>query len=87
MQTAFTGEPRPKTAQPMRTPAISGATFPESDLSYAATPNGVLITHDGLMVAWIYQGYAGAKNNPNACQFYDCAFLPSPLTRKTASPA
>ena len=37
MQTAINaGESRPKTAQPLRTPAIIGAHFPESDLSYAA---------------------------------------------------
>ncbi|MEZ5534400.1 MAG: hypothetical protein R3F02_02135 [Thiolinea sp.] len=75
MQTALNaGESRPKTAQPLRAPAIIGAHFPESDLSYAATPNGVLVTHNGLMVAWIYQGYAGARNNPNRCEFFDVAF-------------
>lgn len=71
---AITGEHRPKTAQPLRTPAISGGTFPHSDLSYTETPNGVLVTHNGLMVAWIYQGYAGSKGNARACQFYDVAF-------------
>ena len=70
----ITGEHRPKTAQPLRHPAISGETFPQSDLNYAATNNGVLVTHNGLMVAWIYQGWAGSKANPLACQFYDVAF-------------
>ncbi len=71
---AITGGYRPRTAQPLRTPALSGDTFPESDLSYSATPNGVLVTANGLMVAWIYQGYAGSRNNPRACQFYDVAY-------------
>ena len=74
MQTALTGELRPSTAQPMRTPAISGFNFPESDLSYTATHTGVLVTFTGVLVAWIYQGYAGSRNNPGACQFYDVAF-------------
>ncbi len=71
---AITGEYRPKTAQPLRTLALSGATFPPSDLSYSATPNGVLVTANGLMVAWIYPGHAGSRNNPRACQFYDVAY-------------
>ncbi len=25
-------------------------------------------------MAWIYAGYAGSRNNPRACQFYDVAF-------------
>ncbi len=73
MQT-ITGEYRPKTAQPLRTLALSGNTFPPSDLSYAETPNGVLVTANGLMVAWIYPGHAGSRNNPRACQFYDVAY-------------
>ncbi len=71
---AITGEYRPKTAQLLCTPTLSGDTFPQSDLSYSATPNGVLVTANGLMVAWIYPGHAGSRNNPRACQFYDVAY-------------
>ncbi|MEZ5535084.1 MAG: hypothetical protein R3F02_05605 [Thiolinea sp.] len=79
MQTALnTGELRPKTAQQMRPPAFpvpsdSDFAFPDSDLDYTTTPNGVLVTSAGLMVAWIYQGHAGSRTNPRRCQFFDVA--------------
>lgn len=79
MQTALAGDLRHQSAQPMRLPAFVVPTeinysFPESDLSYIPTPNGVLITYDGLLVAWIFKGHAGSRNNKGRCQFYDVAF-------------
>lgn len=79
MQTAYAGDSRPNTAQQLRlpsfpVPADSEFTFPESDLDYIATPNGVLVTFTGLMVAWIYKGHAGSRTNPNRCTFFDVAF-------------
>ena len=79
MLTTLTGESRPKTAPPLRLPSFtipadSEFSFPESDLTYIPTPNGVLITHNHLLVAWIFKGHAGARNNTGRCQFYDVAF-------------
>ena len=77
--TALAGDPRHKTAQFMRlpsftVPAEAEFSFPESDLSYVPTPNGVLVTYDGLLAAWIFKGHAGSRNNKGRCQFYDVAF-------------
>ncbi len=70
MQTAITGAYCPQLAQPLRLPA-----FPVSDLTYSLTPTGVLVTHNGLLVAWIYGGHAGHKHSIHPiCHFYDVAF-------------
>ena len=72
------GAIRPHTALSMRLPAIptdSAYHFPQSDLSYSQTPTGVLVTCNGLLVAWIFKGHAGrSRNNIAPCQFYDVAF-------------
>ena len=78
MLTAPTGESRPHPTQ-LRLPAFpippdTHFQYPDSDLNYSHTPNGVLVTYEGLLVAWLYHGHAGSRNNPNRCQFWDCAY-------------
>ena len=78
MLTAHTGEPRPHPGQ-LRLPAFTLPAenpfqFPESDFDYITTPNGILVTYTGLMIAWIYQGHAGSRNTKGACRFFDVAF-------------
>ncbi len=79
MQTAtLTGLVRPHPGQlrlpKFSVPAETEFQFPESDLDYLTTKAGTLVTHAGLMVAWIYQGIAGSRNNPKRCTFFDVAF-------------
>ena len=77
--TALAGDLRHQSAHAMRLPSFTipaetEFSFPESDLAYVPTPNGVLITCNGLLVAWIFKGHAGSRNNKGRCQFYDVAF-------------
>lgn len=77
--TALAGDLRHNSAQPLRLPSFAVPaeiehSFPESDLSYIPTPNGILIACNGLLVAWIFKGHAGSRNNKGRCQFYDVAF-------------
>ena len=78
MLIARTGKVRPHLPQlqfpDFSAPTDSGFQFPESDLNYITTPNGILVTFNGLLVAWLYPGYAGSRNNPGRCQFWDCAY-------------
>ncbi|MEZ5480152.1 MAG: hypothetical protein R3E95_22530 [Thiolinea sp.] len=77
MQAALTqGAVRPHPAQlrfsTFPVPSDLDFSFPDSDLSYSRTANGVLVSCDGLLVAWIYPGHAGSKLH-NRCQFWDVA--------------
>lgn len=78
MLTALTGEVRPHPAQlsfpDFPAPADRNFQFPDSDLNYINTPNGILVSCNGLLVAWLYPGHAGSRNNDSRCQFWDCAY-------------
>ncbi|MCB1621618.1 MAG: hypothetical protein KDI44_12880 [Thiothrix sp.] len=76
MQAITTGAMRPHPA-PLRLPSFPVPAdltfqFPDSDLDYIATLNGVLVTFSGLLVAWIYPGHAGSRDG-NRCLFWDVA--------------
>ncbi|HPE62198.1 MAG: hypothetical protein KDI15_02675 [Thiothrix sp.] len=78
MQPAYTAGPlRPHAAQ-LRLSALPVSADPDfsfpthTDLSYSHTPNGVLVTYAGLLVAWIYPGHAGSRSS-NRCTFWDVA--------------
>ena len=71
MQTALTGAYCPQLAQPLRLPAFQ---YPDSDLSYAVNPAGVLVTFNGVLVAWIYPGHTGYKHTGITDTFFDVAY-------------
>ena len=82
MQAALTiGQLRPVPAPQLRLPAIPQASeepypFPDNtDLTFIPTPNGVLVSCNHLLVAWLFQGHAGrSKNNIAPCQFWDVSY-------------
>lgn len=55
----------------MRLPAFK---IPESDLTYSVTPSGVLVTFNGVLVAWIYPGHTQYKTQGITGTFFDVAF-------------
>lgn len=76
----ITGELRPHHAQQLRLsafplPADDDFQFPNNtDLNYIQTQTGVLVTYEHLLVAWIFKGQAGSRNNSGRCQFYDVSY-------------
>lgn len=80
MQPAFTGELRPHQSQQLclsafPLPADDDFQFPEhTDLTYIPTQTGTLVTYSHVLVAWIFQGRAGSRNNSGRCNFYDVSY-------------